>query len=374
MQRIKPQLIYQLQVVKEGEDPKWSGSESDLVIGSQELGSGYVQYWAYQKDSEKQSDDVPPAEELAVRNNSATPAIIIDQHSDEDEIISLILAKDGHAWAKSETSIDNLEENINSMVEMANQDYDFSVEHFMTTGHVSPLIEKKLDHMEDNPDDKSDPEAQEAISESASYEAEQIPANPREIKAGGSIGLGGGSSSQIRMGNDQFPSSGVYVSSDKSSKLWTIILGLVLIGLIAGVFYFREKIFTKLGVSIPGITTDKPQPTITMTPTPTIALSPAPTPVTLDRSKYQIRVLNGTSTSGAASTLGDQLKELGWKVPNVGNAESSDTPQTTVRVKKDLTDVAKVLVDDLAKYYQATSSADLEKTSKFDAEVIIGKK
>lgn len=377
MHRMRQAVLYQLQVVKKGEDPKWDRPDSDLVVGNQDIGNGYIQYWAYPKDSQKEAEDVPPAEELAIKNSSATPAIIIDQPGDPDTTIQLVLAKDGHAWAKTDAEIETLEDNISNLVDAAKREFDFEVEHFMATPSVSPEVNAKLDRLEESKSEDASINAsvgEDVDPNNEPSESEEESFSPPPINAQGSIGLGGGASNQIRMGSDQFPASGVYVSQNRSSKLWTVILLVILLGMIGGGYYFKDQILSKIGVKLPGSGSEEVALEPTPTPQPTPESSPSPTPVALDRSKYTLKVLNGTSKSGAATELSDSLKELGWKVSSVGNAGSVDTPQTLVKIKKGQDDLGKVLVDDLKEYYEASVSADLDKNSTLDAEVVIGKK
>jgi hypothetical protein len=68
-------------------------------------------------------------------------------------------------------------------------------------------------------------------------------------------------------------------------------------------------------------TTDPPTtdpPTTTEAPTPTA-----------DRS-LELVVLNGTSTSGLAAGVGEELEELGWSVGELGNADDRPVESTVV--------------------------------------------
>ncbi|MDO8429614.1 MAG: hypothetical protein Q7S88_03215, partial [Candidatus Daviesbacteria bacterium] len=74
------------------------------------------------------------------------------------------------------------------------------------------------------------------------------------------------------------------------------------------------------------------------------------------------------------ATLGDSLKEDGWDVVRVGNATLKGVKQTIVRVKKEASDLAYVLVSDLKGDFEASISADLKETETVDAEVVIGER
>lgn len=332
---------YYLQVVKDGETPQWGHPEEELTVGSQPLSSGYTQYWAYPKNSNKEADDLPPAEVLARENPASKPAVIIDQVS-EDETLRLVLVKDGHAWAKTESSLSNLEDNITALLDSAKANLGISTEHFMTTSRVSESVERKLDELE----------------EAGGGEAERPGVIADEFSS--QIPRSGTNSNSAPLAA-RYPVSSPPASSNKLSL---IIPALVILAVFAGVVVFKDKILAKL---TPAATKE-----VSTTPTPTLTPTLIPTP-SLDRSQYKIRVLNGTKKTGAAGVLGDELKGLGWEILSVGNAVKQSESQTLVRVKPDLDKVAETLISDLAEDYQATVSSNLKTSDKADAEVVIGK-
>jgi hypothetical protein len=59
------------------------------------------------------------------------------------------------------------------------------------------------------------------------------------------------------------------------------------------------------------------------TPTPT------QTPSSVDRSAYEVVVLNQSSRAGLAASVGQELRDQGWAVPAVGNFRGI-VPSTTV--------------------------------------------
>lgn len=356
MHRLKSESEYYLQVVEEDEKPQWPETEEELVVGNQLLDGGFTQYWAYPRSSKEDPEDLPKAEELAQKNPTSIPAVLVDERPSTHSPVVLILTKDGHAWAKTESDVDNLEENINSIVDFAKQKFGFKVEHFMTTSRVSKEVEKKLDSVEDAGPSEEEKETVEVKSE----ETKPMVAESGKIEK------------ESADSNYQFPTSGVYMQeSESSNKLTFILIILVLLALIGGAVYFRQKIFNKLGLSGIGSTQTEitPTPTEAVTPTNT----PTPTPPRVDRSTFKVKVLNGTSTSGQAASLSDKLKSKGWNVTSVGNASTSDYTQTEVHTKADEADAGKLMVSDLSSDYQASASADLTKSSNVDVEVIIGK-
>lgn len=355
MHRLKSEPDYYLQVVSEDEKPQWPATSEELVVGNQPLDGGFIQYWAYPRSSDKDAEELPKAEELAQKNPTSIPAVLVDERPTSHSPVVMILTKDGHAWAKTESDLSNLEENINSIVDFAKQKFGFKVEHFMTTSRVSKEVENRLDSVEDQePSGESEAEVK-------TPQTQTVSPNSGKIDKGSTDS------------NYQFPTSGVYMQDQESSnKLTFILIILVLLALIGGAVYFRQKIFNKLGLS--GIGSSRTE----VTPTPTVALSPTetptPTPPQVDRSSIKVKVLNGTTQAGLAASLSDKLKSKGWNVSSTGNASTSDYAQTEVHTKADQTDAGKLMVSDLSSDYQASASADLLKSSNVDIEVIIGKR
>lgn len=149
---------------------------------------------------------------------------------------------------------------------------------------------------------------------------------------------------------------------NKMGLIFLIIFGLVVVG---GAAYLLKYQFNNA----------KPSPSSSPTEVPSTVptATPAPTP-TVDRSKFKIRVLNGTSQSGLAATVQDKLKGLGYQGDRVGNATNAAFLRTQVRVKPNSTDLLNQLISDLAPTYDATSSTALKASDAADAEVILGTK
>ena len=111
----------------------------------------------------------------------------------------------------------------------------------------------------------------------------------------------------------------------------------------------------------------------TPTPTPTVAVL-TPSPVVATRSDVKVSVVNGGGTPGAGSKMKALLEEKGYTVVRVGNAEDYTYTDTEILVKSGKDDYAKLLADDLkADYVLGTSSATVEESAEYDAQVIVGK-
>lgn len=149
----------------------------------------------------------------------------------------------------------------------------------------------------------------------------------------------------------------------KRGNIWHLII-LILIGLavIGGTVYLLKYQFG--GISTPE-TSPSPSP-IASEPTP------EPTP-SFERSKFKVRVLNGTTTTGLAKTVSDKLKELGYQIDKTGNAPKQDFKSSVVKVKTSAVGLGEELVKDLGSEYPASVSGELKDTDAADAEVIIGK-
>jgi len=114
-------------------------------------------------------------------------------------------------------------------------------------------------------------------------------------------------------------------------------------------------------------------PKPTPTPTPTIAV-PTPSPVAVTRSDVKVSVINGGGTPGAGSKMKTFLEEKGYTVVSVGNAEEYTYTDTEILVKSGKDEFATLLADDLkADYVLGTSSATVEESADYDAQVIVGK-
>ena len=133
-----------------------------------------------------------------------------------------------------------------------------------------------------------------------------------------------------------FPEPGVSISSPPSWIWWLVLL--VLSVILAGVGYgiLRHKINGWISVATPSPTaivtaTASATPVVTATaaPSPTTSPQPSGSPSAVAPSKVTLRVLNGTTTSGAAATAKGVLEKAGFTVRTTGNA-SSQTYNTTI--------------------------------------------
>jgi hypothetical protein len=98
---------------------------------------------------------------------------------------------------------------------------------------------------------------------------------------------------------------------------WAALATAVLIGIgVVGLFAVNS------GINFTGAIGGSSTPTATPTPTPTIVPTVNPS--------LNVNVLNGTTTTGLATSVGNTLTKAGWKVGATGNASLTTITQTVV--------------------------------------------
>ena len=124
----------------------------------------------------------------------------------------------------------------------------------------------------------------------------------------------------------------------------------------------------------PPPTGGSPTPKSSPTTTPKPTANPVDPASGLDRSDLSVEVKNGGGVAGAAGKVSDFLKNLGYKVVSVGNADNFDYQSVVVEVKSAKSSFLSLLKKDLSTSYTiGSTSADLSATSSADALVIVGK-
>lgn len=168
---------------------------------------------------------------------------------------------------------------------------------------------------------------------------------------------------QFRNVNAGPPVESSYNGKKGDSKALLLILSLIVlivIGVVA--FFLRDKLI-------------KPSEQFQPSPSPIVQEFPSPSPSSeLDRSKYTLRVLNGTKTAGLAASVSAKLKELGYNIDKTGNSSGSALPRTLVKVKAAVSELLEQLIKDLSPDYDASASAELKDSDTVDGEITIGAK
>lgn len=149
-----------------------------------------------------------------------------------------------------------------------------------------------------------------------------------------------------------------------ASKLHLIVLLLIGAAVIGGTVYFLKTQFKPNSQVASETTQATPEPTPEPTPTPEPEAN---------RADFTVKVLNGTTTTGLASKVTDQLKELGYKTEKGANAPKQDYEQTLISVKEGQDILLKTLIKDLSEY-EASSGPTLKESDPLDAQIILGKK
>jgi len=95
----------------------------------------------------------------------------------------------------------------------------------------------------------------------------------------------------------------------------------------------------------------------------------------IDRSIPKIQVKNGTGQAGAANQMRDILKDFGYNINSVSNADNFDYQDISINAKKGFSDFLYILNRDikLADYVITSSSEDLTSDSEADVVIVIGR-
>jgi hypothetical protein len=151
--------------------------------------------------------------------------------------------------------------------------------------------------------------------------------------------------------------------SGKPLMVWAIVT--IIVALLTGGILFAASKKT----SMPSLFT-QPTPTPTPAPTPT----PTPTPAEVDKSSFEIQVLNGGGTPGAAGKMKTFLEDKGYTVASTGNTKDYTYDTTEIHGKPTMTDAVANLKADLKDSYTlGTVDTTLDASSSADVQVIVGK-
>jgi len=153
-----------------------------------------------------------------------------------------------------------------------------------------------------------------------------------------------------------------FSAKKSSNKITFILIGLFLLIVLGGAFFFRSKIENLVGNLQP-----------TPTPAPVASAQPTPTPNPLVKSEWSFEVLNGSGESGLAKKIAAKIQDLGYQVVKTGNSGKSDYSQTQVFVKKDVLDKVDLVIADLRDVIKIASVAGQLQEGTASARIIIGK-
>jgi hypothetical protein len=148
-----------------------------------------------------------------------------------------------------------------------------------------------------------------------------------------------------------------------SLLVWAIVT--ILVALVTGgILFAAAKKTSPITLFV------RPTPTPTATPTPI----PTPTPVAIDKTLFEIKVLNGGGTVGAAGKMKTFLEDKGYTVTATGNTEEYTYTSTEIHGKATMKDaIANLEADLTGTYTLGTVAADLSASASADVQVIVGK-
>lgn len=149
-------------------------------------------------------------------------------------------------------------------------------------------------------------------------------------------------------------------SKRPSGKLITLILFILAIAVIGGGIYFVA------GLGSPNKGKQESQ-------TPTSTPQPTPTPEALNRSEWYFEVLNGSGVTGEAKRVAEALKQLGYQVTKVGNADKDDYSKHEFYVQSKLEDEVNRVVVDIKDIIKIASISGELTDSTASARIIIGR-
>lgn len=127
-------------------------------------------------------------------------------------------------------------------------------------------------------------------------------------------------------------------------------------------FLFISNIKPKLNLSLLTAT-----PTPTLTPTATATPTPA-----FKKEELKIKVLNGSGVRGKAGEVKEILKDKGYGEVITDNADNFDYKTTEINVKKDKSQAASLIKNDLKDYVDSPKIGVLEEKQTADVVIIIG--
>lgn len=96
---------------------------------------------------------------------------------------------------------------------------------------------------------------------------------------------------------------------------------------------------------------------------------PTPTPKKVDKSKYQIEVLNGSGIAGEAANVQEILEDAGFSVGAIGNADSSSYTDTVIAANED---VEEEFINELKETLEKRGPVEVEElSSEEDGDVVV---
>jgi hypothetical protein len=149
---------------------------------------------------------------------------------------------------------------------------------------------------------------------------------------------------------------------------WTKVLLFTLIAAITGIIIVGVYLFFIEGYNFTLTKEEAAEKTIDVEE----ELSPTPTPNSVDKSAFNILVLNGSGIAGEAANVQTLLTDEDFSVSDIGNAETADFTTTQILYKEDIN---KEFLDELEKVLETRGPTVLEEAptdQEEDVVVIVG--
>lgn len=160
----------------------------------------------------------------------------------------------------------------------------------------------------------------------------------------------------------------VKARKEKSPIFWILVPGIFILGaILGGVVFYQKGVNT---IKVEETPTPSISPDVTQSATPIPSASPS---ATVDVSKFDIAIYNGSGTPGEAGKAKDILTAAGFSVTSTGNAATYDYTKTIIKAKStvDASVIAK-LKTALSATYSVGDSQTLTPSATTDIQVVVG--
>lgn len=183
---------------------------------------------------------------------------------------------------------------------------------------------------------------------------------------------------------DSVSSQPVEIQVEESSSLFVRSIAPVIIGIVVGfltgltvIYYYQNNSGSFSFFSFLQKNKEKTTQEVNIQISPTlteVVSTPSPTEVVSQKDLYDITILNGSGKAGEAGRLEKTLKEKGYSVLEIGNADASNYKETEVRAKEEIAEsFLTALKKDLALTYTLTEGVDaLNRNNESDIIIVIG--
>jgi hypothetical protein len=118
--------------------------------------------------------------------------------------------------------------------------------------------------------------------------------------------------------------------SEKREWGWLFLTGAALLALGVVVWGWQRRRGAEPGFS------PSPSPISLFTSPP--LFSPTPTPSPVPKDKYEVEILNGSGQVGEAGAIREVLEDVGYKIADVGNADSYDYTSCVIKAQLSVED------------------------------------